>query len=89
VTSPALPSVVFVLFTIGQLGAVVIGLGKVAVPYLLKLLGDTGPVFSEGSREATTGNQLRFRIKDFAAYYIGKIEGVPAPLHEQHAARDA
>ncbi len=73
----------------GHLGAVVIGLGKVAVPYLLKLLGDTGPVFYEGSREATTGNRLKFRIKDFAAYYIGKIEGVPVPLHDEHAARDA
>jgi hypothetical protein len=73
----------------GPLGRVVIGLGQAAVPPLLKLLGDDGPVVFEGSREATTGNKLQLRIKDFAAYYLSKIENIAVPLHPDHAARDA
>jgi hypothetical protein len=34
----------------------------------------------EGSREATTGNKLRLRIKDFAAYYLSKIENIAVQL---------
>lgn len=73
----------------GPLGAVVIGFGKAAVPPLTRLLDDPGPIFFEGSREATTGNKLKLRVKDFAAYYLGKIENIAVPLHPDHAARDA
>jgi hypothetical protein len=46
-------------------------------------------MFYEGSREAITGNKLQLRVKDFAAYYLGKIENLAIPLQPTHAARDA
>lgn len=73
----------------GHLGTVLVGFGKAAVPPLIKLLDDAGPIFFEGSREAMTGNKLKLRVKDFAAYYLGKIENIAVPLHPDHAARDA
>jgi len=73
----------------GVLGRVLIGLGRVAVPHLVKLLSDDGAIIFEGSREATTGNKLQLRVKDFAAYYLSQIEGIAVPLREAHAERDA
>jgi hypothetical protein len=73
----------------GHLGAVLVGLDKAAVPPLTRLLDDAGPIFFEGSREAMTGNRLKLRVKDFAAYYLGKIENIAVPLHPDHPARDA
>jgi len=74
---------------LGHLGAVLVGLGKTAVPPLARLLDAAGPFFFEGSREAMTGNKLRLRVKDFAAYDLGKIENIAVPLQPDRAARDA
>ncbi|HEX8114336.1 MAG TPA: hypothetical protein VF516_41685 [Kofleriaceae bacterium] len=68
---------------------ILVGLGQAAVPPLVKLLDDPGPIFFEGSREAMTGNKLKLRVKDFAAYYLGKIENIAVPLQPDHPARDA
>jgi hypothetical protein len=73
----------------GHLGSVLVGFGQVAVPPLAKLLDDVGPIFFEGSREAMTGNRLKLRVKDLAAYYIAKIKHITLPLHPDHPARDA
>jgi hypothetical protein len=58
----------------GPAGIAFLVIGQKAVPVLAKLLDDgaPGPTY-QGSIEATVGNAYRFRIKDFAAYYIGRI----------------
>jgi hypothetical protein len=33
--------------------------------------------------EATVGNGYKYRIKDFAAFYLGRITGTPIAFHEQ------
>jgi hypothetical protein len=37
----------------------------------------------QGSKEATIGNAYGYRIKDFAAYYIGRILGVPLKYYPE------
>jgi hypothetical protein len=73
----------------GKLGATLIGFGKAAVPHLVKLLDDDGPVFFEGSREAMTGNRLELQVRDFAAYYLGRIAQIDVPMGVDRAARNA
>lgn len=73
----------------GTLGARFLELGHAARRPLLKLLDDDGPVFFEGSREAMTGNRLELQVRDFAAYYLGKIEKIAVPLGADRAARNA
>jgi hypothetical protein len=70
------------------LGSHLIQIGKKAVPYLSKLLDDTGLIFYEGSQEATKGNSYKYRVKDAAAYYIGEILGIPVQFHENFIDRD-
>jgi hypothetical protein len=75
---------------IGEVGSRFLVLGDEAIPALAELLDDDTIVDSyEGSEDATVGNRYRFRIKDFAAYYIGRITGHPVPFHLDHAGRDA
>jgi hypothetical protein len=59
-----------------------------AIPYLVKLLTNSEILFYEGSQDATIGNGLKYRVKDAAAYYIGKISGIPVKYHENFAERD-
>ncbi len=54
---------------------------------LLLIASDT--IFYEGSQEATTGGSLKYRVKDAAAFYLGKIAGIPVKFYEQNADRDA
>ena len=62
--------------------------GEAAVPGLLALLGDEHRVAYEGSREATQGNARRYRVKDAAAFFLGRVLGREVPFHEAHDERD-
>jgi hypothetical protein len=73
----------------GPLGAHLLEARPAAVPHLVPLLDDTASIFYEGSKEATLGNSLGYRVKDAAAYYIGKLTGIPVPFHEEPDQRDA
>jgi hypothetical protein len=71
------------------IGAHLMLTGKRAVPYLRPLLNDTDIIVYWGSEEATIGNSLMYRVKDAAAYYIGKITGIPVKYFEHNDERDA
>lgn len=73
----------------GTLGPRLLEAGAAAVPALTELLGDGSRLLYVGSQDATLGNQLGYRVKDAAAYYIGKIAGIPVAFHRDPAARDA
>jgi hypothetical protein len=73
----------------GPLGAHLLEAGPAAVRHLVPLLDDPAGIFYEGSQDATLGNSLRYRVKDAAAYYIGKLKGIPVPFHEEPDERDA
>lgn len=72
----------------GTVGSHLMKIGKPAVPFLVKLLNNNGIIFYEGSQEATLGNSLRYRVKDVAAYYIGKITDVSVDFYESNTERD-
>ena len=73
----------------GLVGIRLVLLGKEAIPELVKLLDNETIHLYHGSKEATVGNAYRFRVKDFAAYYICRIKNIMPVYHETHAARDA
>lgn len=73
----------------GALGARLLDAGAAAVPHLAGLLDDARPLLYVGSKEATVGNDLGYRVKDAAAYYLGAITGKAVPFHEDLDARDA
>jgi hypothetical protein len=73
----------------GQTGARFILMGEFAIPVLTKLLEDDRILLSyNGSIESTIGNGYRFRIKDFAAYYIGEILNIPLKYFSEYTERD-
>lgn len=59
------------------LGKVFLDLGPGSIPALRALTEDAAVVGYEGSKEATTGTSLMPRVKDFAAYYLHRITGIP------------
>ena len=73
----------------GALGTHLLEVGRAAVRHLLPLLDDPADILYEGSQEVMLGASLRYRVKDAAAYFIGKLVGVPMPLHETLEERDA
>lgn len=74
---------------VGEVGSRFLVLGDEAIPALVELLDDDTIVYSYvGSEDATVGNRYKFRIKDFAAYYISRITAHPVPFHLEHAERD-
>lgn len=73
----------------GALGAHLLEAGVAAVPHLYPLLDDSASIFYEGSHEAMLGNNLHYRVKDAAAYYIGRLIGIPVPFREKILERDA
>lgn len=76
--------------TVGEIGGRFAMLGRPAIPELRRLLEDTRVVdWYAGSEEATVGNGQRYRIKDFAAFYLADLIRHPIPFHEDVAARDA
>jgi hypothetical protein len=73
----------------GTVGIVFLKIGEKAIPSLSKLLDDERANLKyEGSKEATVGNGYGYRIKDFAAYYIGRILGHPLKYYPDPADRD-
>jgi hypothetical protein len=73
----------------GTVGMAFLTIGKKAIPALSKLLDDERTCLNyEGSAEATTGNGYGYRIKDFAAYYIGRIIGEPLKYYSDTLDRD-
>jgi hypothetical protein len=72
----------------GALGARLLDAGSAAVRHLAGLLDDARPLLYVGSKEATVGNDLGYRVKDAAAYYLGAITGKAVPFHEDLDARD-
>jgi|GEM_PF-1677812 len=73
----------------GPLGAHLLEAGPAAISHLVELLDDSASLFYEGSRDAFLGSSLRHRVKDAAAYYIGRLTESPVVLHEDLAERDA
>jgi hypothetical protein len=73
----------------GPLGAHLLEVGPAAVPHLVPLLDDPATIFYEGSQEAMLGNSLGYRVKDAAAYFIGKFTGIPVRFHQELDERDA
>ena len=73
----------------GPVGPMLFILGEEAIPELVKLLDNETIHLYHGSEAATVGNAYRFRVKDFAAYYICRIKNIMPVYHETHAARDA
>ena len=73
----------------GTVGIEFLVFGKKAIPSLAKLLDNTNTNLEyDGSKEATVGNGYHFRIKDFAAYYIGRIMGNPLKYYPNVIDRD-
>jgi hypothetical protein len=73
----------------GTVGIAFLTIGQKAIPALTKLLDDERTHLKyQGSAEATLGNGYGYRIKDFAAYYIGRIIGQPLKYHPNLADRD-
>lgn len=73
----------------GLLGGRFIMLDRSSIPALRPLLADDTVVdWYEGSEEATVGNAARYRIKDFAAFYLARIINHPLAFHADFAARD-
>jgi hypothetical protein len=74
----------------GPVGSHLLMLDEAALPALIPLLDDeTIPATYEGSETATVGNMAKFRVKDFAAFYISKIKNIPLQFHLEPSARDA
>ena len=73
----------------GPLGKHLRATGDAAVPHLAALLADDGDLVYEGSQEATLGNDLEYRVKDAAAYYIGTLTSREIPFHDDLDDRDA
>jgi hypothetical protein len=75
--------------TPGTAGVRFLMLGDAAIPALARLL-ENGTVVTwyAGSEEATVGNGHRYRIKDFAAYYLSLMVKHPIPFHASPADRD-
>jgi hypothetical protein len=72
----------------GYLGEQLLSFENAAIPHLLKLLNNNGSVVYEGSQEAMLGNSYKYRIKDFAAFYISKIKNVPIKFYQDVENRD-
>jgi len=73
----------------GAVGIRFISLGEDAVPALTALLDNASRTLTyAGSEEATVGNAYGFRIKDYAAFYLGKIRRLPVAFHSRPEDRD-
>lgn len=73
----------------GVTGRHFLSLGKSAEPEWIKLLSDTTSVHNFwGSKEATTGNGCKYRVKDFAAYYLAWSKNIDMRHSWEPAERD-
>ncbi len=77
-----------------RVGVKFLMIGEEAVLLLEKLLDNDNPISSAGnmryigSQEATIGNHYKYRIKDFAAFYISSIMVLPIKYYEEPKERD-
>jgi hypothetical protein len=75
--------------SIDPLGGRFLALGDAAIPALRELLrNDTVVDWYAGSEQASVGNAARYRIKDFAAFYLARIVGIQLAAHAEPAERD-
>lgn len=66
----------FVRKDLGVIGPHLLRIGKPAVPAFASLLDNNEKIFySGGDKDTEVPNSYRFRIKDFAAFYICKLNG--------------
>jgi hypothetical protein len=72
----------------GEAGRHLVATGTDAVDQLIPLLDDTRQVMYSGSEEATVGNSYRYRVKDFAAFFIQRILGLPYTVGKTPSERD-
>jgi hypothetical protein len=73
----------------GPAGQHLMSLGEPVTERLATLLDDDRAVLYIGSQDATWGNRFKFRVKDFAAFFLCSIKNLPYALHTEPAARDA
>jgi hypothetical protein len=74
---------------VGTLGRIFVHIGPPAVPALEALLSDTTKRSSYvGSEEATVMAMRRYRVKDFAAFYIARIMKLDLPWEQNMTRRD-
>jgi hypothetical protein len=70
----------------GPAGSHLVGLHKAAIPVLRELLEDRTVLQGYvGSEQAMIGNGAKFRVRDFAAYYLSRILNNPVGLREEPA----
>jgi len=72
----------------GVLGNHLLFFGKAVIPHLISLLNNDANMLYEGSQEAMIGNDQKYRIKDAAAYYIGKVANMPVRFYDDYTERD-
>lgn len=73
----------------GVAGQHLVTIGEPMVAALTPLLDDTREVPYGGSEEVFVAKQYRYRVKDFAAFFIGKIRDLPYTVHTSPHERDA
>jgi hypothetical protein len=74
--------------TVGLAGEHLLAIGEPMPSKLLNLLDDDKRVYYEGSQEATLGQRYGYRVKDLAAYFIGRVRNIPFELEEDPGRRD-
>lgn len=73
----------------GPVGIRFVMIGEPAVPALVGLLDDASrPLGYAGGEDATVGNAYGFRVKDFAAFYLGRIKRISVAFHQRLEDRD-
>ena len=72
----------------GPLGQHLVGIGEPAIAALRPLLDDDRAISYSGSHEATYGNGFKYRVKDFAAFFVATIRKLPFAVDEDPAVRD-
>jgi hypothetical protein len=74
---------------VGTLGRIFVEIGAPAVPALRALLRDpTSRSTYLGSEDATEMAMKRYRVKDFAAFYLARIAKLELPWEQNLAKRD-
>lgn len=73
----------------GEVGIAFLTIGLESIPSLFSLLDNTDvSLMYHGSEEATIGNSRKYRIKDFAAYYLGGLLEIPLVFYTDCKKRD-
>jgi len=74
--------------TVGLAGEHLLAIGEPMLSKLRDLLDNDKRVYYEGSQEATLGHHYGYRVKDLAAYFIGKLTNIPFEPEEDPGRRD-